>query len=85
MGSPEGDYACVGPNRRGRLPAEFDEDNTFRMPTNMVWLIGRVYSDGSEADIATLLFDIPWVPPPVDLVPWRASQAACARSGPLEL
>ena len=40
-------YAITGPNWKGTLPAGVKE---FKSPTNMVWLLGRIYCDGTPAD-----------------------------------
>jgi hypothetical protein len=56
MDSHEGNYAYVGPDWRGSLPKGITQ--AYRMPTNTVWIAGRVYTDGSADDIATIVSDI---------------------------
>lgn len=41
------DYVITGPNWRGSLPAGLAE---IKSPTNLVWLIGRIYSTGTPED-----------------------------------
>jgi hypothetical protein len=48
-GTPEGDYAFIGPDWQGTLPAGITQ--VIQMPTNMVWIIGRTYTQGSEDDV----------------------------------
>jgi hypothetical protein len=48
-----GNYAFVGPNWKGTLPAGMS--GVYSMPTNTVWIIARTYTDGSAADIATVV------------------------------
>lgn len=40
-------YAITGPNWKGALPAGVKE---LKSPTSMVWLLGRIYCDGTPAD-----------------------------------
>jgi hypothetical protein len=40
-------YAIVGPDWTGKLPAGVKE---YRSPTNLVWIIGRIYCNGTPAD-----------------------------------
>jgi len=51
--SPEGDYALVGPpcqdNKWPDIPGNVVE--TIKMPTSSMWIIGRIYTDGSQSDI----------------------------------
>ncbi|MBO0861460.1 MAG: DUF1254 domain-containing protein [Chloracidobacterium sp.] len=42
-GNDRGDFAIVGPQCKGKPPADLKE---IRSPTNMVWLIGRTQTDG---------------------------------------
>jgi hypothetical protein len=44
-GNGRGDFAIVGPQWRGNLPADVKE---IKSPTNMAWLIGRTQTDGME-------------------------------------
>lgn len=48
VGSKMGDYAIVGPNWMGKLPKGV---RAIRAPTNAVWLLGSIYSDGTPKDI----------------------------------
>jgi len=52
-GTQEGNYAFVGPDWKGTLPAGITQ--VYAMPTNTVWIIARTYTDGSAADIATVV------------------------------
>ncbi|WP_181763004.1 DUF1254 domain-containing protein [Rhodococcus spelaei] len=47
-----GDYAYVGPDWTGPLPAGLTQ--VFRFPTNTVFIAGRTYSTGSPADLAAV-------------------------------
>ncbi|MFC9788481.1 DUF1254 domain-containing protein [Rhodococcus sp. NPDC127528] len=47
-----GDYAYVGPDWTGPLPAGLTQ--VFRFPTNTVFIAGRTYSTGSAADLAAV-------------------------------
>jgi hypothetical protein len=49
QGSQEGDYALVGPDFKGQLP--FGLRDTIQMPTNSMWIIGRIYTNGTTADV----------------------------------
>ncbi len=40
-------YAITGPNWKGTLP---DGVKEYKSPTNIVWLLGRIYCDGTPAD-----------------------------------
>lgn len=40
-------YAITGPNWKGTLPQGVKE---YKSPTNIVWLLGRIYCDGTPAD-----------------------------------
>ena len=42
-----GDFAITGPGWKGTLPAGVQE---YKSPTNMVWIIGRVYCTGTPED-----------------------------------
>jgi hypothetical protein len=42
-------YLLTGPGWRGRVPAGMTE---CKAPTQTVWILGRIYSDGTSADLA---------------------------------
>jgi hypothetical protein len=44
-GDGRGDFAIVGPQWKGKLPANVKE---IKSPTNMAWLIGRTQTNGKE-------------------------------------
>jgi hypothetical protein len=44
-------YAIVGPHWKGKLPEGVKE---YRSPTDMVWLLGRIYCSGTPEDYATV-------------------------------
>jgi hypothetical protein len=44
-GNCRGDFAIVGPQWKGKAPADVKE---IKSPTNMVWLIGRTQTNGKE-------------------------------------
>ncbi len=44
-------YAITGPNWKGTLPAGVKE---YKSPTNIVWLLGRIYCDGTPGDYAAV-------------------------------
>jgi hypothetical protein len=46
-GVKEGDFAVTGPNWSGKLPENVKE---FKSPTDLVWIIGRIYSIGTPED-----------------------------------
>jgi hypothetical protein len=48
-GTSEGDYAFVGPDWQGTLPSGITQ--VIEMPTNMAWIIGRTYTEGSKDDV----------------------------------
>jgi hypothetical protein len=67
-GSPPGDYALVGPDWNG-TPALPPEVNMISMPTNTVWLIGRIFTSGTPDDLTYLNTE---VIPKFKLIPLRA-------------
>jgi len=44
-GNGRGDFAIVGPQWKGKLPADVEE---IKSPTNMAWLLGRTQTNGKE-------------------------------------
>jgi hypothetical protein len=44
-------YALTGPGWKGTLPAGITE---YKSPTNIVWILGRIYSSGTPEDYATV-------------------------------
>jgi DNA sulfur modification protein DndE len=46
-GTKVADFAITGPGFKGTLPRDVKE---LRAPTNLVWIVGRTYCDGSPAD-----------------------------------
>jgi hypothetical protein len=57
-GSQEGDYALVGPDWKGDLPTEIPSGNVIRMPTNTMWIIGRIFTSGTQPDLDHVVNDI---------------------------
>lgn len=53
LGSAPGDYALVGPDFTGDLPPTIQ--HVIHMPTNTMWIIGRIYTDGTQQDIDTVI------------------------------
>ncbi|MDC3985340.1 DUF1254 domain-containing protein [Polyangium jinanense] len=51
VGGKAHDYAITGPGWHGELPAGVTE---IEAPTNIVWIIGRTYSTGTEKDFAAV-------------------------------
>lgn len=51
LGSMEGDYALVGPDFKDQLPSTISPQNIINIPTNSMWIIGRIYTNGSQSDI----------------------------------
>ena len=49
LGSPPGDYALVGPDWKRPLPREITQ--VIRLETNTMWIIGRIYTTGTVADL----------------------------------
>ena len=58
QGSPEGDYAIVGPGWNGDLPAGVPIQNVIPMPTNTAWIIGRIFTSGTQQDLMHVKNDI---------------------------
>lgn len=58
LGSQEGDYAIVGPGWNGDLPAGVPIQNVIPMPTNTAWIIGRIFTNGTQSDLMHLTNDI---------------------------
>jgi hypothetical protein len=58
LGSQEGDYAIVGPGWNGDLPPGVPTQNVIPMPTNTAWIIGRIFTSGTPADLMHLTNDI---------------------------
>ena len=48
-GTQAGNYAFVGPQWQGTLPVGITQ--VYIMPTSTMWIIGRIYTDGSQQDI----------------------------------
>jgi hypothetical protein len=55
IGSQPGDYALVGPNWNGTLPPGV---NKIPMPTNTAWIIGRIFTSGTQQDLDHIDNDI---------------------------
>ena len=53
LNSQEGDYALVGPNWNKSLPSTIT--NVIRMDTDSMWIIGRFYTNGTDADVQTVV------------------------------
>lgn len=49
LNSQEGDYALVGPDWNKELPSTIHQ--VIKMPTNSMWIIGRIYTNGTDADV----------------------------------
>lgn len=47
VGAKEQTYLIVGPDWKGKLPAGF---KTMKAPTNLVWIVGRIYCNGNPED-----------------------------------
>ncbi len=52
LGSKEGYYALVGPHWKGDLPYDVPQKNVIRMDTYSMWIIGRIYTSGTDEDIS---------------------------------
>jgi hypothetical protein len=52
-GSGPGDYALVGPSCPGFTPPAIPNTvlKTIKIPTSSMWIIGRIYTDGTQNDI----------------------------------
>jgi hypothetical protein len=55
IGSQPGDYALIGPNWNGLLPPGV---NKIVMPTNTAWIIGRIFTSGTQEDLNHVDMDI---------------------------
>lgn len=68
--SLEGDYALVGPDcgqyKQPLIPGNGFRD-VIRMPTSNMWIIGRIYTNGSQGDIDSIVNNIY---PGLTLTPW---------------
>ncbi len=53
LGSEPGDYALVGPHYTKTLPPQIT--HVIRMDTDTMWIIGRIYTNGSPQDIETVV------------------------------
>ena len=51
LDSKEGDYLLAGPDWHGDLPPSIPPQNVIQMDTNSMWIIGRFYTNGTDADI----------------------------------
>jgi hypothetical protein len=49
LNSEEGNYALVGPDWKKELPSTIN--HVIKMPTNSMWIIGRIYTNGTDSDI----------------------------------
>lgn len=58
LGTQEGDYALVGPDWHGDLPASIPAQNVIHMDTNSMWIIGRFYTNGTDEDIKDIVDNI---------------------------
>jgi hypothetical protein len=47
--SKPGDYLLVGPDYTGTPPSGFQA--VIKIPTNSMWIIGRIYTTGTDADV----------------------------------
>jgi DNA sulfur modification protein DndE len=65
-GSQEGDYVLVGPDQAGDR-TDYDGRTVIQMNTNTVWIIGRVFTDGTQSDLDAIAKDIY---PKLTLTPW---------------
>jgi hypothetical protein len=67
--STEGDYALVGPSCNGHeqplITGNFVK--TIRMPTSSMWIIGRIYTNGSDSDVKDIIDNLY---PGLTLTPW---------------
>lgn len=50
-GTGAGDFAILGPGFHGKLPKGV---HALKSPTNLAWLIGRTYTNGTSADLAAV-------------------------------
>ena len=68
-GSPEGDYVLIGPDCQGHQqpPITGNFVDTIRMPTSSMWIIGRIYTSGTDADLNYIKTSIY---PGLTLTPW---------------
>jgi DNA sulfur modification protein DndE len=65
-GSQEGDYVLVGPGQAGD-GTDYGGRTVIQMNTNTVWIIGRVFTDGTQSDLDTIATEIY---PKLTLTPW---------------
>ena len=66
IGSQSGKYAIVGPDYVGKL-SDFADMQIIQMDTNTVWIVGRVFTTGTEADLAIVKNELY---PRLTLTPW---------------
>lgn len=73
-GSDEGNYVLVGPSCNGHEQPAIDGNfrDTIRFPTSSVWIIGRIYTNGSQSDISDVVNN---VYPGLTLTPWSKFKA----------
>jgi hypothetical protein len=55
IGSEPGNYALVGPDWKKNLPSGV---NVIHMPTNTMWIIGRIFTSGTQSDLDHVADDI---------------------------
>jgi len=67
--SAEGDYALIGPECQGHPQPSLTGNfvDTIHMPTSSMWIIGRIYTDGSDGDLSYIKSSIY---PGLTLTPW---------------
>lgn len=69
LSSQEGDYALVGPTCNGNVQPQIKGhfQDTIVFPTSTMWIIGRIYTNGSNSDINDISTNIY---PGLTLTPW---------------
>jgi hypothetical protein len=61
IGSQAGDYLLAGPDWDGSLPPDVilpPDIHVIHMPTNTMWIIGRIFTSGTQADLDHVANDI---------------------------
>jgi hypothetical protein len=82
--SPAGDYALVGPTCKGNeqplITGNFQD--TIRFPTSSMWIIGRIYTNGSKSDVDDIADNIY---PELTLTPWSKFKSGLNYNPPDDL
>ena len=82
--SGPGDYALVGPTCKGTVQPELSGGfvEVIKVPTSSMWIIGRIYTDGTTTDIQNVVNNIY---PDLTLTPYRKYKASKTYNPPKQV